>query len=219
MITLFDKVTGSYDSFDSSGITDSTASFTKNEFKDWYIKIGSGGLFQITSNDETTLYFSNTLSQVDTYEISFVNRDFLEEIESDFSDTVKIPDSLITKKYNQTNKDISNRVVAYLRPLYGMDTSYYTPKDRFVSDYDPLENILNLEIMQQSYAYYLIYLIFKDLSLDQESHNYFKSEDHFTLFKSTIKDSLSLLQIDFDEDGEADNEEKRNSANTLRITR
>jgi hypothetical protein len=44
VITLFDKVTGSYDSFDSSGITDSTASFTKNEFKDWYIKIGSGGV-------------------------------------------------------------------------------------------------------------------------------------------------------------------------------
>lgn len=218
MTTLFDKVSGNYDSFNSSGITDSTASFKVDEFKDWYVTI-AGTEFRITSNTATTLSFSNSLASIGSYEIAFVGRVYLNQIESDFSNTTKINDDLISKKYDQTNIDVSNRVVAYLRPLYGMDTFFYTPKGSFVNDFDPLANILNLEIMQQVFAYYLIYLTFKDLSLDQESHNYFKSEDHFTLFKNTIKDSLSLIQIDFDEDGEADSEEKRSAVSYTRLTR
>ena len=218
MTTLFDKISGSYDSFDSDGITDSTASFKVNQFKDWYVTIATVE-FRITSNTATTLSFSNSLASTGSYEIAFVGRVYLNQIESDFSNTTKITNDLISKKYDQTNIDVSNRTVAYLRPLYGMDRSFYTPKGAFVNDFDPLENILNLEIMQQQFAYYLIYLVFKDLSLDQDSHNYFKSEDHFTLFKSTVRDTLSLIQIDFDEDGEADSEEKRNAVSYTRLTR
>ena len=51
------------------------------------------------------------------------------------------------------------------------------------------------------------------------SQNYFKSEDFFTLFKSTVKDSLALIQIDFNQDGEASAEEKRDSVSYTRLTR
>ncbi len=218
MTTLFDKVSGNYTSSDSNGITDSAAAFKIDEFKDWYVTINSTE-FRITGNTATTLSFSNSLPSTGSYEIAIVGRTFLTEIESDFSDLVKITDDLISKKYNQTNTDLSNRVVAYLRPLYGMDKSFFAVKGSFVNEFDPLANILNLEIVQQQFGYYLTYLVFKDLSLNQENQNYFKSEDNFTLFKTTIKDSLALIQIDFNEDGEADSEEKRNSVSYLRLTR
>ncbi len=223
MTTLFDKVSGNYDSLSvpNGSITDSTASFQIDQFKGWFYMIGTTE-FLIISNTATTLFTSGSLSGFGTsgtYLIAYVGRSYLNQIESDFSNMTKISDDLISKKYDQTNIDISNRVVAYLRPLYGMDRSFYTLKGSFINDFDPLENILNLEIMQQVFAYYLIYLVFKDLSLDQDSHNYFKSEDHFTLFKNTVKDSLSLIQIDFNEDGEADSEEKRNAVSYTRLTR
>jgi hypothetical protein len=218
MTTLFDKVSGSYDSFDANGITDSTASFKIDEFKNWYVTIASVE-YQITSNTATTLSFSNALASTGSYEIAFVGRDYLNQLESDYSNTTKISDDLISKKYNQSNIDVSNRLVAYLRGLYGMNTNSYAVNGAFVSDFDPLANILNLDIMQQTFAYYMTYLVFKDLSLDTDSQNYFKSEDFFTLFKSTIKDSLALIQIDFNEDGEASNEEKRDSVSYTRLTR
>lgn len=219
MTTLFDKVSGSYDSFNSTGITDSTAAFKIDEFKGWFVTTDQGGSFQVTSNDETTLSFSNALAAVGTYEIAFVDREYLKQIESDFSNRTKIDDDLISKKYSQSNVDMSKRVMAYLRSLYGMNTSYYSKNGAFVNDFDPLANILNLEIMQQSYAYYLSYLVFKDLSISQDSNNNYKSDDFFTLFKSTVKDSLALMQIDFNQDGEASNEEKRNSVSYTRLTR
>ncbi len=218
MTTLFDKISGNYDSFDSNGITDIAASFKVNEFKDWYVTIASTE-FRITSNTATTLSFSNSLASTGSYEIAIVGRVNLTELESDFSNLVKIDDAIISKKYNQANTDMSKRVTAYLRPLYGMDRAFYTLKGSFVNDFDPFANILNLEIMQQSFAYYLTYLVFKDLSIDEASYNTFKSEDNFTLFKDTVKDSLSLIQIDFDEDGEADSEEKRNAVSYTRLTR
>ena len=205
MAKLFDKVSGSFDSFDSNGITDSNASFKVDQFKHWFVAI-AGNKYTITSNTATTLSFNNSLSATGNYEIAFVGRDYLNEIESDFSDVVKINDDLISKKYNQTNIDLSNTVFAFLRPLFN-------------GEFDPTQNILNLSVMQQTFAYYMIYLIFKDLSLNTENQNYFKSEDHLTLFKSTIKDVLALLQVDFDEDGKASSEEKRNSASSFSLVR
>ncbi len=219
MATLFDKVSGTYESFDSNGITDNEAAFKENEFKDWYVVIG-GVEFKIISNTATTLSFSNTLTATGSYEIVFIGRVKLTEIESDFSDSVKIPDALISKKYNQTNIDMSNRLFAYLRGLFGMNTGSFVQRSKFTNDFNPLENILNIEIMQQSFCYYLSYLIFKDLSIRHENNqNFVKSEDFFTLFKETIKDNLALIQIDFNEDGEADSEEKRNSVSYNRLTR
>lgn len=218
MTTLFDKVSGTYDSFDSNGITDSTASFKVDQFKDWYVTIVNVE-FRITSNTATTLSFTNSLGSTGSYEIAIVGRAKLTEIESDFSNTTKINNDLISKKYIQGSEDLNKRVTAYLRSLYGMDTIFFARNGSFVNDFDPFENILNLEIMQQVFAYYLIYLVFKDLSLNQDSYDYFKSEDNFTLFKSTIKDSLSLIQIDFNEDGEASTEEKRNAVSYTRLTR
>ena len=218
MTTLFDKVSGNYDSFDSAGVTDSTASFKVDQFKGWYVTISSVE-YLITGNTATKLLFSNSIAAVGSYEIAFLGRTKLNEIESDFSNTTKINDDIISKKYAQANIDISNRVVAYLRGLYNMNRDYYTVNGAYLNEFDPLANILNLDIVQQSFGYYVTYLIFKDLSIDQDSYNSFKSEDNFTLFKDTIKTNLALIQIDFDEDGKASNEEKRNSVSYMRLVR
>lgn len=195
MVKLFDKVTGTSTSYNSSGITDSSATWDINQFKDWYVVI-LGNEYLITSNNKTTLFFENSLTTNGNYIIEFIGRTFLTELESDVSNTTKIPDALISKKYNQANSDISNKIFAYLRNLY-------------TSEFDPLANILNLEIMQQSFAYYLLAKIYQDIMIDQESFEGFKGYNMYEKsYIETVKDSLSLLQIDTNKDGKADPSEK-----------
>ena len=169
MTTLFDKISGVSTETSGDGVVDSSADFRIDEFKGFFVCAG-GVERLILSNTKTKLVTGFTFNNDGAYEIAIINRDYLNEIESDFSDTTKISDDLISKKYAQTNIDVSNRTVAYLRPLYGMDNSFYKKNGSFVDDFDPLENILNLRIMQQTFAYYLIYLVFKDLSLDILPH-------------------------------------------------
>ena len=201
MAKLFNKVTGTSTSFISTGITDSGASWTVDQFKDWFVIFDSIE-YKITSNTVDTLVFDNSITTNNTYEIQFIGRTFLNEIESDIANTTKISDDLLSKKYNQANADLSNKVFAYLRSNY-------------TSDFDPLNYILNLEEMQQPFAYYLLGKVYSDLMIDHESFEGFKSYNMFEKsYNDTIKDSLSLLQLDYNKDGEADASEKAYSVSS-----
>ena len=201
MANIFDKITGTSTSFDENGITDNTKNFTVNYYVGWFIVINSVE-YKITANTATTISFENSIVANSDYSIRFVGRTFLAELESDASNDIKIPDSLIDNKYNQVNVDITNKVFAYLRKL--------TTKD-----FDPLANILNLIIMQQTFAYLLLSKVYNDLTIDQNSFESFKAYNTYEKnYNDTIKDSLALLQIDFNEDGEANYNEITSSAST-----
>lgn len=201
MANIFDKITGTSTSFDENGITDNTKNFTVNYYVGWFIVINSVE-YKITANTATTISFENSIVANSDYSIRFVGRTFLTELESDASNDIKIPDSLIDNKYNQVNVDITNKVFAYLRKL--------TTKD-----FDPLANILNLIIMQQTFAYLLLSKVYNDLTIDQNSFESFKAYNTYDKnYNDTIKDSLALLQIDFNEDGEANYNEITSSAST-----
>lgn len=196
MVKLFDKITGTTTSFDSEGVTDSTATWKTDQFKEWWVTI-DGTEYLITSNNATKLFFSNSISSNNSYIIAFVGREFLTQTESDASNTIKIPDALIAKKYNQANFDLSNKIFSYLRGLYRQD-------------FDPLEQIFNIYAMQQSFAYLVLAKIYQDLMIDQESFEGFKGYNMYEKsYNDGINDSLSLLQIDLDKDGVVDVEEEK----------
>lgn len=204
-MSTFDKVSGSFGSYTATGITDSTAEWTVNSYQNWYVTILAVE-YKITSNTADTLTFDNSLIAVGDYEIAFLGRTYLTEIESDCSNTSKIPDALILKKYNQANIDIYNKLFAYLRKSY-------------TSDFDPLAYIINVFILQQSYAYYMLYLIYTDLMISEGSFNQFKADLYYNQYKDAIKDGLALIQVDFDKDGVADPEEKSDSAGGFSLSR
>lgn len=196
MVKLFDKITGTTTSFDSEGVTDSTATWKTDQFKDWWVTI-DGNEYLITSNNANKLFFSNSISSNNSYIIVFIGREFLIQTESDASNTIKIPDALIDKKYNQANFDLSNKIFSYLRGLYRQD-------------FDPLEQIFNIYVMQQSFAYLVLAKIYQDLMIDQESFEGFKGYNMYEKsYNDGINDSLSLLQIDLDKDGVVDVEEEK----------
>ncbi len=196
MVKLFDKITGTTTSFDSEGVTDSTATWKTDQFKEWWVTI-DGTEYLITSNNATKLFFSNSISSNNSYIIAFVGREFLTQTESDASNVIKIPDALIAKKYNQANFDLSNKIFSYLRGLYRQD-------------FDPLEQIFNIYAMQQSFAYLVLAKIYQDLMIDQESFEGFKGYNMYEKsYNDGINDSLSLLQIDLDKDGVVDVEEEK----------
>jgi len=198
-MALFDKVSGTASSVTSLTLTDTTKTWRENQFKDWFVTISSTEFLIVSNTTDTLTLIGSTLTGTPTYEIAIVGRKYLEEIESDASDTTKMPDTLILKKYNQSNIDLDNKVFGYIRHTY---KTYF----------DPTLNILNLEKMQRSYAYYMLYLLYSDLTLAQETFNTYKSELNNNQYSETLKDGLSLLQLDFNEDGEADASEKKDSA-------
>jgi len=207
MTKLFDKIIGTTTSFDGNSVSDSTASWTVDFYKDWQVVI-DGTEYQITANTATSLSFSNSIAGNTTYSIDFIGRNSLTEIEGDASNQTKITDALILKKYNQANNDITNKVFSYLKNLYK-------------TDFDPLANILNLAQMQQSFSYYVLAKIYQDLSIDQESFEAFKGYNMYEKsYIDTVKDSLALLQIDLDKNGVADADELNSYvSNSVFLTR
>ena len=204
-MSTFDKVSGSYDSYLATSITDSTAEWTVNAYQNWYVLIDSVE-YKITSNTADTLTFSNSLIATGTYEIAFLGRTYLTEIESDCSNSTKIPDALILKKYNQASIDVYNKLFAYLRKMY-------------TTDFDPLAYIINIYILQQAYVYYMLYLLYTDLAILEQSFNTYKAELYYNQYKDAVKDGLALIQIDFDKDGVADADEKTSSAGGIALIR
>lgn len=209
MTNLFSKETGLATSFTSTKIVDSTKIWKTNQFQNWFVAINSQD-YQIVSNNSNELIFNNnlTISSNLNYTISFVNRARLSEVESDSLDTIKIPDDLINKKYNQANNDISTKIFANLRSFTK-------------TDFNPLSNIANLYAMQQVFCYFVLAKIFQDLSINQDSFEAFKGYNMYEKsYNDNIKDAISLLQIDFDQSGTIDvNEQNKPSSNTAFFSR
>lgn len=191
MTNLFDKSSGSVSSYNSSGMTNSTAAWTVNQYAGWYVYFATLGVsYKITSNTATTLSFSNSIA-VDpvSYSIEFVSRSRISEIESDATNTTMMSDSFLDKKYNLANFDISSKVFSYLRSQYR-------------DDFNPLANILNLTSLQQVFCYYILAKAYQDLSINQDSFESFKGYNMYEKsYNDGIKDALSLLQIDLDQSG------------------
>ena len=197
MTNLFDKSSGSISSYDSSGVTDSSAAWTTDQWAGWYVYFPSiATSYKIVSNTDTTLSFSNSLaSNPNSYEIQFVSRSRITEIESDANNSTMMSDSFLDNKYNLANYDISSKVFAYLRSQYR-------------EDFDPLANILNLTSLQQVFCYYVLAKAYQDLSINQDSFESFKGYNMYEKsYNDTIKDALQMLQIDLDQSGTLDNSE------------
>lgn len=200
MANLFDTVEGNYTSATTTSIADSSAEWKVDQFKNWYV-IVSGTEYKITSNTTNTLSFANSLPGTGSYKIIFIYRAYLLTLESDLSNTTKIPDSLLDLKYDPTNTKISNEVFAYIRV-------------NFTSTFDPTQNMLNQYVMQEAFAYYMLYLIYLDLMISGDSFDKLKMEINYNQYKEDLKNNKALLQLDFDEDGEADFNEEKNSVST-----
>ena len=213
MANLFEKIEGvSSTSTTINTLVDTTQNFKVDKYKNWYCTVFytvSGVTYshnvKIVSNTSNTLTFAKNVSfpSVVNYEIAFVNRFDLNEIESDSVNQLKITDELIRFKYRQVNIDLSNKVFSYLRGLY---------KENF----DPLTKISNLEVLKQVYCYSLLSKIYQDLSLDQDSFESFKGYNMYEKsYLEGVKDALALLQIDTNDDGTISAEEIAKSASTF----
>jgi hypothetical protein len=205
MTNLFDNIIGSYTAADAESITDDTASWQENQFKNWYCII-QGDEYLITRNTATKLYFQNSVFPIGPYEIIFIFKTYILKTESDLSNTTKIPEDLLRKKYYITNLDLSQKVFAYIR-------------SNFSVDFDPTKNILNLYVMQRAFAYYLLYLLYADLMISAEGFDNYKSVSYYEKYSSMLKDALALIQLDYDEDGEVDWDEQKNSVSTKFLVR
>jgi hypothetical protein len=202
MSYLFDKVTGTSSSFTSSGIIDITKTWQINQFQNWYVTIENIE-YLIESNTETELVFSNTFITNKSYEISFVGRTKLTELESDASDVSKITSDLISKKYSQANKDIHAKVFSGLRTFIN-------------ESFDPMENIKNIYVLQQIFSYYILSKIYQDLSISEDSFESFKGYNMYEKsYNDGVRDAIGMLQIDFNQSGVVDASEKRSPATTM----
>lgn len=206
LTTLFDKFTGNFTSFDNTKIVVASASYKVNYYKGWFCVI-DGVEYEITSNSANEIFFNNSLSSTGTFEIVFLGREFLKRIDSDFNDSVKIPDSLISNKYLMASNDIQIRIEEAL-------------KLQITEDFNPIENILNLGNLQYAFSYHIAQSVFMDLNGKFGSSFYNEKSVYFeATYKSNVKNALSTLIIDRDKDNEADFEEKKESVGIYRFKR
>lgn len=206
LTTLFDKFTGNFTSYDNTKIVVASASYKVNYYKGWFCVI-DGVEYEITSNSANEIFFNNSLSSIGSFEIVFLGREFLKRIDSDFNDTVKIPDNLISNKYLMASNDIQIRIEEAL-------------KLQITADFNPIENILNLGNLQYAFSYHIVQSVFMDLSGDFGSSFFNEKSVCFeAIYKTNVKNALSTLIIDRDKDNEADFEEKKESVGVYRFRR
>lgn len=204
LTTLFDKFTGDFASYDNTKIVVDGADYKVNYYKGWFCVI-NGTEYEITGNSKTEIFFNNSLSAIGTFEIVFIGRDFLKRIDSDFKDNVKIPDDLISNKYLMASNDIQIRIEEAL-------------KLQITDNFNPIENILNLNNLQYAFSYHIAQAVFMDLHGGGEFYNE-KSGYFETIYKVNVKNALSTLIIDRDQDNKADIEEKKESVGIYRFRR
>jgi len=204
LTTLFNKFTGNFASYDNSKIVVAGADYKINYYKGWFCVI-NGTEYEITGNSKTDIFFNNSLSAIGNFEIVFIGRDFLKRIDSDFKDNVKIPDDLISNKYLMASNDIQIRIEEAL-------------KLQITDIFNPIENILNLDNLQYAFSYHIAQAVFMDLHGGGEFYNE-KSGYFETIYKVNVKNALSTLIIDRDQDNKVDIEEKKESVGIYRFRR
>ncbi|MHA1972967.1 MAG: hypothetical protein ACTSW1_08240 [Candidatus Hodarchaeales archaeon] len=204
---LFQPLSGSYtvaaSSLDNDGLTISGSDFPIDYYKGWFIKLtydpGGGAVtdeFQVASNDATKLNFVNTISDSGTYSVEFITQTYLTEIESDMGSN-KVSSDLSDNKISLAAEDIEQKIYAYFKHLYAA-----------FDETDPLTLIMNLFQIQKSFAYKAIAQTYFDLIIEPGDTNDLKYERYKNMYKDLIKDAMSLLALDYNEDGELDNDEK-----------
>ena len=206
MTTLFDKFTGNFTSYDNAKIVVASASYKVNYYKGWFCVIG-GVEYEITSNSATEIFFNNSLSSIGTFEIVFLGREFLKRIDSDFDDTDKIPNNLISIKYLMANDDLSS------------DIDLKFKLDRTL-DFEPLDNLLNLSAGRTYFARYIASEIFSDLNGNFGSSFYIEKsdrQDHKMI--ESKKQCLEGISLDRNKNNKEDFVEKKEDHSIHRFRR
>lgn len=199
---MFSQITGSFTTYDSEGITDTTQNFLTDALKDRIIIISSIE-YTITGNTDTKILFTNTLSAGGSYQIDFVTRSMLEFYESDFTSATpptidRVSDGLIAKKFAVTNEVLSQKIKAFYRNLFAL----------YSSDTNPLARIGNLYEVQSAFIYYMMADVYMDLMLTDEDINYVKRDAYKSKFNDLWKDSVRLLAVDENNNNAIDNGEE-----------
>ncbi len=200
MQKLFDKLSSTSTAYNSLYIEDSTLSLKDNQYQNFIIKINNA-YYTITSNTSNKLYFANSLTANYSYEILFIDRDYLTKFDSDLSDTSRISDDLISKKYELVNIELSKELFFYLKP-------------KITTTYNPLNYIGNLYDLQNLFSYKLLALIYADLSIQYESFETYKSQEFAKKYKELKPSYFALINIDANADGIIDNDELKANLNS-----
>lgn len=203
---MFEQITGSFSSIDSEGMTADLTGINTNALRAWGCIVVISGIyteFEITANSQTKVYFENSLVGTGTFIIDFVTRKILEDFESDVVSVGKVTDGLIDKKVEVTRKHFREKIKSQFRYLFS----------DYPDEADPLDRIINLNEIQVAFIYYTIYEIYTDLSLEEGDNNDYKSKKYLSRYKDIMKESLSLLSVDTDNDSEISNIEEATPSN------
>lgn len=203
---MFENVTGSFTAVDSTGITVDISTTATDALKSWRCTTLISATyteFEITSNSQVKIFFINSLVGTGTFTAAFITRAFLEEFESDMESVGKVPASLIDKKIEVTRKHFTEKIKSQFRYLYS----------DYPNETDPFTRIINLNEVQVAFAYYIIYEIYSDLSIEEGDNSDHKSRKYLSRYKDIMKESLSLLSVDTDSDSAISNSEAALSKN------
>jgi hypothetical protein len=206
LTTLFDKFTGDFTSYDNTKIVVASADYKVNYYRGWFCVI-NGVEYEITGNSKTEIFFNNSLSAIGNFEIVFIGREFLKRIDSDFNDSVKIPDNLISNKYLMANDDLSSDINSKFR------------LDRTL-DFEPLDNLLNLDAGRTYFARYIASEIFSDLNGKFGSSFYIEKsdrQDHKMI--ESKKQCLEGISLDRNKNNKEDLVEKKEDHSIHRFRR
>ena len=211
---MFESITGDFEIVDlsSAGLVVDLPDAIDDFYKNWIVTleytiaaVEYSGEFTITANTQTLLSFTNSLSLAGatglSYTIAFITQNLLIQDESDMAISAKVPEALYLKKLAVTKTFFEQKIKAQFRNLY---LQY--------DDVDPLSLIYNLYEIQTVFIYYCIAQIYFDLITEPNDTNELKYNEKMKMFNSLFKDSMSLLSVDLDEDGELSNDELATSA-------
>lgn len=207
---MFENVTNSFEIADlsSTGLVVSLSSTIEDFYQGWIIAIdytidgeAEHSEFTITGNTASLVSFANSLNLTGatglSYTISFVSQELISKFDSDMAVGTKVPAVLYAKKEVQVKIFFEQKIKAHFRNLYAA-----------YSDINPLSLISNQFEIQTAYIYYFIAQIYFDLITEPNDTNEIKYREYMKFFNGIFTDSMSLLVVDANEDGEISNAEK-----------
>lgn len=204
---MFESLTGSFSSgsLDSSGLSVALSNYD-NYFKKWSVSLtispNAAVSYLVTSSDAAKLYFTNALTGGGTYSVDFINRAILTTYESMISFVNKVPDALLNSKIALT-KDYFDKLVR---------KNFRNKYDDVSVDTDPMTLITNLYEIQDAFCYYCLFLIFTDTQILKDDMSAYKSDKYYKQYQAMLKESMSLIAFDENEDSKISNAEKSASA-------
>lgn len=205
---MFNSFSGSFTVYSSTGITLPAAlAVSKDELKGYRISITVGATvteYEIASNTESTISFTNSVSGSGTFSVNYVTRGLLDNFESDMASVTKVSNTLLADKIESTKRFFIEKLKMQFRFLY----------EEFNDEADPLARIINLYEIQSAFCYYLISEIYSDLLLTEGDINQYKSKLYINKYKEIIDGSLARLSYLREGTTELDNSDLASSKNT-----